>query len=103
MTTAARRRSRARLRLDELLVERGLAPDAEHARALVLAREVRVEGTVATRPAEAVAPGVALELRERPRYVSRGGDKLAAALAATSIAVEGARCLDVGASTGGLQ
>ncbi len=101
MTTTARGRSRARLRLDELLVERGLAPDAERARALVLAREVRVEGAVATRPAATVAPDVALALRERPRFVSRGGDKLASALDAASIAVEGARCLDVGASTGG--
>ncbi|MYE45223.1 MAG: TlyA family RNA methyltransferase [Chloroflexi bacterium] len=101
MTTAARRRSRARLRLDELLVERGLAPDAERARALVLAREVRVEGAVATRPAEAVAPGVALEVRERPRYVSRGGDKLASVLDRAGLDVRGLRCLDIGASTGG--
>lgn len=101
MTTAARRRSRTRIRLDELLVERGLARDTERARALVLAREVRVGDTVATRPAESVEADVALELRERPRYVSRGGDKLASVLERTGLDVRGLRCLDVGASTGG--
>ena len=88
-------------RLDELLVRRGLAPDRERARALVLARDVRVDGDVATRPAEAIAPDAALTLRERPRYVSRGGEKLASALDASGIAVQGLRCLDLGASTGG--
>ena len=67
----------------------------------MLAREVRVEGAVATRPAEAVAPGATLEVRERSRYVSRGGDKLASALDSTGLDVCGQRCLDVGASTGG--
>jgi 23S rRNA (cytidine1920-2'-O)/16S rRNA (cytidine1409-2'-O)-methyltransferase len=101
MTTADRRRSRARPRLDALLVERGLAPSAERARALVLAREVRVDGQVATRPAESVAADAAVELRERPPYVSRGGEKLAHALDRTGLDVAGLRCIDAGASTGG--
>ncbi len=92
---------RGQPRLDQLLVERGLAPSRERARALVLAREVRVDGAVATRPAAAVAPDADLALRERPRYVSRGGEKLAATLDATRLDVTGKRCLDVGASTGG--
>ena len=97
MTTA----KRGQPRLDQLLVERGLAPSRERARALVLAREVRVDGALATRPAAAVAPDADLALRERPRYVSRGGEKLAATLDATRLDVTGKRCLDVGASTGG--
>ena len=92
---------RGQPRLDQLLVERGFAPGRERARALVLAREVRVDGAVATRPAAAVAPDADLALRERPRYVSRGGEKLAATLDGTRLDVTGERCLDVGASTGG--
>ena len=103
MTAAARSRARPPRspRLDELLVERGLAPDAHRARALVLARDVRVDGEVAVRPAQRIERGAALELRERPRYVSRGGEKLASALDAFAVPVRGARCLDAGASTGG--
>ena len=99
MTTAGRRRSRPRL--DQLLVERGLAPSPERARALVLAREVRVDGAVATRPADAVALDAALELRRPSPYVGRGGHKLAHALDRTALEVRGLRCLDVGAATGG--
>ena len=101
MTTTRDRRPRARPRLDALLVERGLAPSEEHARALVMARDVRVDGTVATRPAQPVADGAAIEVREPPPFVSRGGEKLAHALDRTGIDVSELRCLDVGASTGG--
>ena len=101
MTTTRSRRSRARPRLDVLLVERGLAPSRERARALVMARDVRVDGTVATRPAQPVADGAAIEVREPPPFVSRGGEKLAHALDRTGVDVHGLRCLDVGASTGG--
>ena len=90
-----------RRRLDQLLVDRGLAPSRARARALVLAREVRVDGEMAIRAAAPVAADVVIDLRARPRYVSRGGEKLAHALARTGVAVEGRRCLDVGASTGG--
>ncbi len=93
-------------RLDQLLVERGLAPGRSQARALILAREVSVGGEVATRAAAPVNPDVELSLRPPPRYVSRGGLKLEHALERCAlkdggIAVSGARCLDVGASVGG--
>ena len=101
MTTTPARRTRARPRLDVALVERGLAPSRERARALVMARDVRVDGAVATRPAQPVADGAAIEVREPPPFVSRGGEKLAHALDRTGIEVRGLRCLDVGASTGG--
>ena len=66
-----------------------------------MARDVRVDGTVATRPAQPVADGAAIEVREPPPFVSRGGEKLAHALDRTGIDVHELRCLDVGASTGG--
>ena len=97
----SRARPAARVRLDALLVDRGLAPGRDRARALVMAREVLVDGEVATRPAAPIAPDAVIEVKTPPPYVSRGGEKLAHALARTGVAVEGRRCLDVGASTGG--
>ncbi len=90
-----------RVRLDQALVERGLAPTRERARALVLAREVEVDGEVALRAAAPVNPTAELRVRSGQRFVSRGGDKLEGALAGTGIDPTGRRCLDVGASTGG--
>ena len=89
------------MRLDQLLVERGLAASRERARALVLARAVEVDGTVALRAAAPVAPDAGIELRAGPRFASRGGDKLAGFLERTDFEVRGFRCLDAGASTGG--
>ena len=66
-----------------------------------MARDVRVDGTVATRPAQPVADGAAIEVREPPPFVSRGGEKLSHALDRTGADVRGLRCMDVGASTGG--
>jgi len=83
------------------MVERGLASGRDRARALVMAREVLVNGEVATRPAAPVALDAAIEIKTPPPYVGRGGEKLAHALARTGVAVQGRRCLDVGASTGG--
>ena len=84
-------------RLDVVLVERGLAESRTQAQALVLAGLVHGHA----KPGEQVDDGAELVV-ERPRpYVSRGGEKLAHALDALGISVEGARCLDVGASTGG--
>jgi 23S rRNA (cytidine1920-2'-O)/16S rRNA (cytidine1409-2'-O)-methyltransferase len=100
VTTTDTRRSK-RQRLDVLLVERGLAPSRERARALILAREVLVEGVPALRAAAPVAADAAIEVKAAPPFVSRGGEKLAHALARTGVRVDGARCLDVGASTGG--
>lgn len=90
-----------RQRLDVLLVERGLASGRDRAQALILAREVTVDGQLALRPAAPVASDATIEVKSGPRFVSRGGDKLDHALDRTGIDVSGLRCLDVGASTGG--
>ena len=95
-----------RQRLDQLLVERGLAPGRAQARALIMAREVSVNGEVATGAAAPVQHDVELSLRTPPRYVGRGGLKLEHALERCAfegrgVAVRGAHCLDVGASVGG--
>ena len=90
-----------RERLDALLVARGLAAAPDRARALVMAREVLVDGEVATSPAAPIALDAVIEVKTPPPYVSRGGQKLAHALAHTGVRVEGRRCLDVGAATGG--
>lgn len=103
MTTpsASPQARRAVVRLDELLVAQGLAETRERARALVMAGEVLVGGQPARAPAARVGDGVAIELKTRPRFVSRGGEKLDAALTRSGIDVRGRRCLDAGASTGG--
>jgi 23S rRNA (cytidine1920-2'-O)/16S rRNA (cytidine1409-2'-O)-methyltransferase len=87
----------ARKRVDVALVERGLAASRAQAQALVIAG--LVPGYA--KPGAAVDEGAPLTVRERPRYVSRGGDKLAHALEALAVDMAGADCLDVGASTGG--
>jgi 23S rRNA (cytidine1920-2'-O)/16S rRNA (cytidine1409-2'-O)-methyltransferase len=84
-------------RLDVLLVERGLAESRSQAQALVLAG--RVKGHA--KAGEQVDERADLEVAEGPRYVSRGGEKLAGALEAFGLDVAGEDCLDVGASTGG--
>jgi 23S rRNA (cytidine1920-2'-O)/16S rRNA (cytidine1409-2'-O)-methyltransferase len=94
--TAAERR-----RLDQLLVERGLAPSRERAQALVRAGLVRVGGAVSGKPDQLVDPEQQLAVDGGAEYVSRGSVKLAAALDAFGIEVRGRTCLDVGASTGG--
>ncbi len=90
------------IRLDTLLVERGLAASRERARALILAGQVRVGGVPATKAGMTVAPDadVTLATRDHP-YVGRGGLKLAHALDTFAISVDGAVALDIGASTGG--
>lgn len=89
------------MRLDQLLVERGLAESRNTARGLILAGHVRV-GQVTTDKAGFQVPlDAELSLKERPRYVSRAGEKLAHGLAVFGLDVRGARALDVGASTGG--
>lgn len=100
MTTTKTARSTKR-RLDVLLVERGLVSSREQAQALIMAREVLVDGVAATRPAVPVATDVTIEVRGGSQYASRGGEKLATAIERTPIEVRGKRCLDVGASTGG--
>jgi 23S rRNA (cytidine1920-2'-O)/16S rRNA (cytidine1409-2'-O)-methyltransferase len=88
-------------RLDRLLVERGLVESREKAQALIMAGEVFCNGQKAAKPGQLVADDCSLELTAHPPYVSRGGFKLAAALAHFAIDVTGMVCLDVGASTGG--
>ena len=97
-----------RARLDAELVRRGLARSRGHAAELVAAGRVKVGGQVATKTATAIGadePVVVIESRSgEPDYVSRGGHKLAGALAAftpAGLQIVGRRCLDAGASTGG--
>lgn len=90
------------LRLDTLLVERGLAASRERARALILAGQVRVDGQPAGKAGTPVGVDAAVTLVEPDHpYVGRGGLKLEHALRAFGIAVEGRLALDIGASTGG--
>ena len=91
-----------RVRLDQLVVERGLAPSRERARALILAAQVRVGGVPLTKAGTLVAGDaeIALIAPDHP-YVGRGGLKLAHALDTFQIAVTGREALDIGASTGG--
>jgi len=100
MTNLAMKRAE-KIRLDQLLVERGLAESREKARALILAGQVLVGGQKSDKPGHSVATDSRVELLERMPYVSRGGFKLAAALDHFGIDVAGEFCLDVGASTGG--
>ena len=88
-------------RLDLLLVERGLAESRSLAQALIMAGQVRLGGQVEFKPSAQVAPDAEVTLEAGPRFVSRGGEKLEAALQAFPIRVEGRVCADVGASTGG--
>jgi 23S rRNA (cytidine1920-2'-O)/16S rRNA (cytidine1409-2'-O)-methyltransferase len=90
-----------KLRLDRLLVSRGLAESREKAQALIMAGEVLVAGQKASKPGQPVADDAAVEVLARPPFVSRGGGKLAAALAQFAIDVSGKTCLDIGSSTGG--
>lgn len=90
-----------RPRLDQLLVERGLAESREKARAMILAGNVLVNGARIDKAGHAVDPESRIELLEQPRYVGRGGLKLEAALAHFVVDIKGRVCLDVGSSTGG--
>lgn len=91
-----------RQRLDTLVWQRGLAPSRAQARAMVLAGAIAVDGQRETRAGTPVPAHAKLTLLKAPsRFVSRGGDKLAAALTAFAIDVQQRRALDIGASTGG--
>jgi 23S rRNA (cytidine1920-2'-O)/16S rRNA (cytidine1409-2'-O)-methyltransferase len=90
-----------KIRLDVLLMERGLAESRAKAQALIMAGQVRVNDQVALKPATAIDPKSALTVDSGPRFVSRGGEKLDAALEAFGIDVKNLVCVDVGASTGG--
>ena len=90
-----------KVRLDVLLVEKGLADSRAKAQALIMAGQVRVAGQVALKPATPTQADATLTVDTGPRFVSRGGEKLEGALEAFKIDVTGFVCTDVGASTGG--
>jgi 23S rRNA (cytidine1920-2'-O)/16S rRNA (cytidine1409-2'-O)-methyltransferase len=90
-----------KVRLDVLLVERGLAESRAKAQALIMAGQVRVAGQTTLKPATAIAAASVLTVDAGPRFVSRGGEKLEGALNAFAFDVTGLTCADVGSSTGG--
>ena len=91
----------AKLRLDTLLVERGLAESREKARAAVLAGKVLVGDTKVAKPGMLISEAAEVRLLARAPYVSRGGEKLAHALAAFAVDVQDLVAVDVGAASGG--
>lgn len=91
-----------KLRLDVLMVERGLAESRSLAQRLVMAGQVRVNGEVELKPSTRVAADAGVRVEQGPRFVSRGGEKLEAALEAFELTeLDGRVCADIGASTGG--
>jgi 23S rRNA (cytidine1920-2'-O)/16S rRNA (cytidine1409-2'-O)-methyltransferase len=90
-----------KIRLDQLLVEKGLAESREKARRLILAGRVLVDGHPAPKPGHPLAPNHKIILKETERFVSRGGEKLEGAMKSFPIQLEKSVCLDIGASTGG--
>jgi 23S rRNA (cytidine1920-2'-O)/16S rRNA (cytidine1409-2'-O)-methyltransferase len=90
-----------KVRLDVLLVERGLAESRAKAQAMIMAGQVRVADQVALKVATPVDSASIVTVDSGPRFVSRGGEKLDAALEAFMIDVKDFVCADVGASTGG--
>lgn len=91
------------MRADQLLVLRGLAPSRTGAQRIIAAGRLKADGTRVVKASENLAEGAVLDVSpgDDDRYVSRGGLKLAGALAATGVEVRGRVCLDVGQSTGG--
>src|SRR3954468_23524241 len=90
-----------RLRLDELLVARGLAESRAQAKALIMAGRVLRGTERLDKPGKEFPNDVELIIKQPPRFVSRGGEKLAGAIATYELDFTGAHVLDVGASTGG--
>jgi 23S rRNA (cytidine1920-2'-O)/16S rRNA (cytidine1409-2'-O)-methyltransferase len=88
-------------RIDILLVEQGLAESRSLAQRLVMAGQVRVDGQLVHKPSRRIEAGAQIQVDSGPRFVSRGGEKLEAALEAFPVSVENRVCADVGASTGG--
>jgi 23S rRNA (cytidine1920-2'-O)/16S rRNA (cytidine1409-2'-O)-methyltransferase len=91
----------AKVRLDVLLAERGLAESRAKAQAMIMAGQVRMADQVMLKPATMVAADAVLTIDSGPRFVSRGGEKLDAALESFQLDVTGCVCADVGSSTGG--
>lgn len=93
--------AKQRMRIDVLLVERGLAPTREKAKALLMAGEVTVRNQPVTKAGTLVDVESVVSVKEQPQYVGRGGEKMAGALDTLLINPSGMVVLDVGASTGG--
>ncbi|CAB4792153.1 MAG: TlyA family rRNA (cytidine-2'-O)-methyltransferase [Actinobacteria bacterium] len=93
--------SKARLRLDAWLVKQGIATDVAHAKTLVDQGLILVNGSIALTDNRMIANSDSVLLSTPARFVSRGGDKLEAALLSFGVELDGKRVLDVGASTGG--
>jgi 23S rRNA (cytidine1920-2'-O)/16S rRNA (cytidine1409-2'-O)-methyltransferase len=90
-----------KIRLDQLLVEKGLAESREKAKRLILSGQILVDGHPSPKPGHNLAPDHKIVLKEAERFVSRGGEKLEGAMDAFPIDLEGKVCLDIGSSTGG--
>jgi len=88
-------------RLDAQLVERGLVDSVDRAKAVIMSGSVLVEGHRVDQPGMPVDSGAGIEIKGKPEYVSRGGQKLAKALEHFGISPEGRTCIDCGSSTGG--
>jgi 23S rRNA (cytidine1920-2'-O)/16S rRNA (cytidine1409-2'-O)-methyltransferase len=89
-------------RIDRLVVERGLAETREKAQAMIMAGNVLVNEAPVTKPGTAIDDSAGIRLKVAPHpYVSRGGVKLAGAVQAFHLEIEGRVCLDIGSSTGG--
>jgi 23S rRNA (cytidine1920-2'-O)/16S rRNA (cytidine1409-2'-O)-methyltransferase len=93
--------SKARLRLDTWLVKQGIATDAGHAKVLIDQGLILVNGSIALTDNRMIANSDSVLLSTPARFVSRGGEKLEAALQSFGVEFDGKRVLDVGASTGG--
>lgn len=91
----------SKLRLDALLVERGLCDSRQQAQRLIRAGDVQVDQVVVDKPGTLIALAAAIQVKQKAPYVSRGGEKLAKALVQFQIEVQGRICLDGGISTGG--
>ena len=102
MYEAGSAHKRGKVRLDQLVVERGFYSSRARAQAGIMAGEVSSGGAVLAKPGHLVPTNLALTFKSRQtRFVSRGGVKLEGALQDFKLDVTGAHCLDVGASTGG--
>lgn len=91
----------AKQRLDVLVVSLGLCDSREQAQRLIIAGEVTVKGQAVTKPGTKVDDSLPIVVKNKPKYVSRGGLKLEGALQAFPVKAEGKICLDIGSSTGG--
>ncbi len=90
-----------KIRIDLLLVQKGLIESRSSAQRLIMAGKVRVDGQMIFKPAQQITANSSISIEEGPPFVSRGGEKLEAALDSFEVLIEGLICADVGSSTGG--